>query len=74
MTTPEQPGAEALRAAADQRIRQQIHDHAGRRRRRRRRRATTRAALNATRNAGLAARHQTRLTYLTNHTPAATAA
>lgn len=64
------PDPEALRAAADQRIRQQIHDATQRRTRRRHQRA----ALQVARNAGLAARHQTRSNYWTNNTQAATAA
>ncbi|OKI14244.1 hypothetical protein [Streptomyces sp. CB03911] len=64
------PDPEALRAAADHRVRQRIAEAGNRRRRR----ATTRAALNTARAAGLTARHHNRLDYLTNRTLAATAA
>ncbi|MFB6889422.1 hypothetical protein ACFCX4_08940 [Kitasatospora sp. NPDC056327] len=61
---------EALRAAAEQRVRQQVQTATERRTRR----ARTRAALNLARAAGLTTRHRNRLTHLDNSTPAASAA
>ncbi|PBC77593.1 hypothetical protein BX265_2344 [Streptomyces sp. TLI_235] len=64
------PDPEALRAAADERIRQQITAAANKRTSRK----AKRAARTATRTAGLAHRHTQRLQHWSNTTPAATAA
>lgn len=64
------PDPEALRAAADQRIREQIDDAE----RRRTRRRNQRAALQVARNAGLTQRHTNRLNHLLNNTVASSAA
>jgi hypothetical protein len=64
------PDPETLRAAADERVRQQIQAAANKRTSRK----AKRAQLIAARSAGLRTRHRQKLTQLDNATPAATAA